>query len=171
MNKMIQSISSYRFLSILIIAVFLFSCNKKTPTLTSSTEEFIHCTINGTPYNFDMPTDSVFVDSLAETMSFLNGGNIMGTRVPGGSNDLTRIIYNKAGIMQGSLQPLNFFYTPQTGIYPQFTTAATVPVITITEFGAVNQYIAGNFSALFTGPSPTNAQYNVNCKFRVRRRL
>ncbi|MEY2918187.1 MAG: hypothetical protein RIS73_1901 [Bacteroidota bacterium] len=158
----------FLFAAFAFVALF-YSCDKtETPT---STEEFIHSTINGTPYNFDMTTDSVFVDSLLETAYFLNGGNIYGTRVPGNGSDLTKITYNKAFIAQGSLQPLSSFYTPQTGIYPQFTTAATAPMITITEYGLVNQYIAGNFTALFIGPAPTNTQYNVSCSFRVRRRL
>jgi len=159
-----------KLVTAVVICLALYCCHKG-PSSVSGTGEFIHYTVNGTLYNFDMPADSVFVDSLSESMSFTNGGNIFGNRIPVSSNDAIRIIYNKASISQGSLQTLVSFYTPQTGFYPQFTTASAPVMITVTEYGAVNQYIAGNFAATLVGPAPTNTIYNISCSFRVRRRL
>jgi hypothetical protein len=41
--------------------------------------------------------------------------------------------------------------------------------VNITEYGAVGQFISGNFTGTLTGAAPTNTPYNIVCSFRVRR--
>jgi hypothetical protein len=47
----------------------------------------------------------------------------------------------------------------------------TTPIfVNITEYGAVGQFIAGNFTGAFRGGGPANTVYNVTYSFRIRRR-
>jgi hypothetical protein len=156
-----------------LFAVVFFSCNKgNIDSLKAlSTDEFIKYNVNGTDYNFTLPVDSVFADSLVESPSFSISNKVYATRIPGTGTDLARIEYDRLGASQGSMQALKLFYTSQTGLYPYTTTSASTVLVTITEYGNVNEYIAGNFSGLFIGPAPGNIQYNVICSFRVRKRL
>jgi hypothetical protein len=151
--------------------MLLFTTCKKNNTASSS-DEYIHYIINGVPYNFDMPVDSVFADSLAETASFTTGKNIIGKKSGITTTDFTRITYNKnnTSLTPGSQATIVSFYTPQTGLYPQFATTVSPVLMNFTEVGAVNEYIAGNFSAVFTA-SPSISVYTITCNFRVRRRI
>lgn len=153
------------------MVAFFYSCKKNG--VTSFTDEYIHYDINGVPCNFDMPADSVFADSVKEASSFLDNKSVYGRRLAPNTTDITRITYDKtnAAITAGSQATLLFLYTPQTSFFPQAVNTAAPIIINFTEAGAVNQYIAGNFSATFTAPSPANTVYNVSCKFRFRRRI
>ena len=157
------------FLILIASPFFIASCKKSNAPLNNN--EFVHYTVNGTAYAFDMPVDSVFSDTIPETPSFPIGGRVYGNRIPGGSMDVVRLYYTPTGIIAGSSQPLYFFYTPQTGYYPYTTTSANPILVNISEYGTINQYISGNFTATLTGPSPTYTTYNVICDFRVRRRI
>jgi hypothetical protein len=154
-------------------ALGFYSCNKSnTDSLKAlSTEEFIKYNVNATDYNFTMPVDSVFADSLVESPYFFPSNKVNANRIPVSAVDFARIDYEKTGISQGSMQPLKIFYTSQTGFYPYTTTSTNPVLVTITEYGNVGEYIAGNFSGLFIGPAPGNIQYNVICSFRARRRI
>jgi len=164
----------------LIISVGLccfvfYSCNKKTPGTVLSPDEYINYTVNGIAYNFTMPMDSVMVNDSLETISFIPYNEVIGNRIPNVANDFARIAYTQTGIAQGSLQQLNIFYTLQTGAYINnisgYLTAVNQVMIKITEYGAVGQFIAGNFTATFTGPPPGNTPYIVICDFRVKRKM
>jgi hypothetical protein len=86
-------------------------------------------------------------------------------------NDVIKFDYLKSGTTVGSSQLLRFFFSPQTGLLPYFSMPAVPVYIHITEYGNVGEYIAGNFSGLFTSNAPGNPRYNVVCAFRVRRRI
>jgi hypothetical protein len=71
-----------------------------------------------------------------------------------------------AGIGVGSSQTLQNFFASQILDSIHITTPI---LVNITEYGAVGQFTAGNFTGIFTGASPANTQYNVSCNFRLRR--
>jgi hypothetical protein len=156
-----------------LFAVVFYSCNKSNidASKTLSTEEFIKYNVNGTDYNFTMPADSVIANGLVETPNFGDPNRVFANRIPASVTDLARVEYERVGTSLGSMQPLKLFYTLQTGLYPYTTTSANPVLVTITEYGIVGEYIAGNFSGLFIGPAPGNVQYNVICSFRVKRRI
>jgi hypothetical protein len=161
-----------KILAVIVLCFIIFTgCKKNEAQKVLSNEEFIEYTINGVQYKFIMPLDSVYSDSVLETSSFVQLKNVFANRVPTNNTDICRIDFLKAGIALGSAQKLNSFYTLQTNFYPYFTTSSNNIYVNITEYGLVNEYMAGNFSALLTGSPPTNTTYNVDCKFRVRRRL
>ncbi len=72
----------------------------------------------------------------------------------------------RTGIAQGTVQNLISFTPTQI---PATSTITTPIGVNITEYGVVGQYVAGNFSGIVTGPSPTNTVYNVTCNFRIKR--
>lgn len=158
-----------------LLALVFYSCNKRSPNTILSPDEHINYTVNGTAYHFIMPADSVMADDSLETLSSIPLSRVTGQRIPNAAADFSSIRYDQTGITVGSSQKLNFFYTLQTGAYIQniagYLTTSNPVMITITEYGAVGQFIAGNFTAVFTGPSPGNISYNVDCDFKVKRKI
>ena len=155
-----------------IFSVFFISCkNSITPKVVLATDEYIHYTVNGTLYSFDFPADTIFANDSAETSNFVSTSTIDSRRIPDMLTEYARIGYQENGTTVGSSQNLLFFYTPQTGMYPYFTTSATPVSVNITEYGTIGQYISGNFTATLTSSGPGNPQYNVVCSFRVRRKI
>ena len=74
--------------------------------------------------------------------------------------------FTGTGISAGSTQVLNSFYTSQI----QDTTTISSPInVNITEYGAIGQFIAGNFTGTLTGNGPAFTMYNIICTFRIRR--
>jgi hypothetical protein len=82
------------------------------------------------------------------------------------SNRYISIGFNQAGIAVGSSQNMSMFYTSNISDSTAFTTPIAV---NITEYGAVGQFISGNYSGAFVGALPTSTIYNVTGSFRVRR--
>lgn len=125
-----------------------------------SIQQFVNFTINTTPYAYTAPTDSLT----------LSGG---GTNTDysifvanNATSNFGTIRFTRTGIAQGSTQNLLSFSPIQI---PLNSTINTPIGVNITEYGAIGQYVAGNFSGVVTGPSPTNTIYNVTCNFRIRR--
>ncbi|MGC4103214.1 hypothetical protein [Ferruginibacter sp.] len=155
------------------ILVLFYSCNKNNTA--PGTEEYIHCTVNGAPYNFDAPADNLNTPDSFETLPFIADQFIAsGKRIPQASNDFAYLAVNKTGIAQGSIQALNTFHIPQITGYAYnitgYSTAASPVMVNITEYGLPGQYIAGNFTCVLTEPAPVNTQYTITCNFRVKRK-
>jgi hypothetical protein len=158
---------------LILFAVAFHSChkNKTDASKTLSTEEFIKYNVNGIGYDFTMPADSVFANGLVESPNFNDPNRVFANKIPASTTSFARVDYERAGTSQGSMQLLKNFYTGQTGLYPYTTTSANPVLVSITEYGIIGEYIAGNFTGLFIGPAPGNTQYNVTCSFRVKRRI
>ncbi len=130
-----------------------------------STEEFLNYTVNGTNYSFTSPVDSftqaVYIDSTVsgEEMIVIEGGNM--TTGNGMVFDFLR-----TNIAQGSTQTLGYINFNPPGEEVNVVQPASV---TITEYGNIGGFIAGNFTATAQGVNPPNTQYTVTCNFRVRR--
>lgn len=139
--------------------------------IATSTDEFVRYNVNGIDYDFSMPVDSVWADSLVETPYFIPDNKIFASRISSPSVNSVRIEYEKNGIIAGSSHNLKLFYTTQTGLFPYSTTSMNTVLVNITEYGNVGQYIAGNFTNQFIGPAPGNILYNVICSFRVKRKI
>ena len=119
-------------------------------------EQFVNYTINSANYYFTTPV-STFNYSNAYSSVYLQA-----TANP----ERTYIIMSNSGIAVGSTQDLQNFYQTQLNDSLHITTP--VPV-NITEYGAIGQFTAGNFTGVFTGAPPANTQYNVTCSFRFKR--
>lgn len=157
-------------------ALCMLSACHKGPSPDSPPDEYIHYTVNGTAYNYDMPMDSIIPgpDSV-ETANFNPDYYVYGKRIPNVPDSIVTIEFDKAGITTGSAQMLHVFFIPQTRMgyaynVPTYATAAAPVMVSITEYGLPGQYISGNFSALFTNPPPTSTPYNVVCSFRIKRK-
>ncbi len=129
-----------------------------------TTQQFLNYTVNGTAYTIAPPADSLTQYNNVQT----NPASIQisGYGTSGGSTSTSYLTFSSPGIAVNSTQTLMSFYTPQLNDTLRILT--TIPV-NITEYGAIGQYMAGNFSGIFTGPAPANTPYNVTCNFRVRR--
>lgn len=122
-----------------------------------SNDQFINLTVNGIPYSF---TDSVTYNNAQLLV------NLGGTHQTGTANwKWINILFSNAGIANGTTQPLSELrtnYIEEFGLQSSST-------VTITEFGAIGQFISGTISATGTGYAPPNTTYNITGNFRVRR--
>ena len=126
-----------------------------------SIQQFITYTIDGgSPIEFFYPADSL--------THYGNGSTaicyISGSRIPGSGTDNVNFSFPTNGIAVGAVQILETFYSSQLGTQ----TSTSAVNVNITEYGAVGEFIAGNFSGPVMGPPPTTT-YNIVCSFRVRR--
>jgi len=161
---------------IAICFIFFISCKKTNPNSVAPnfflpTDEYIRYNVNGTDYSFNMPADSVLSNDSLETFNFIPFASVLGTRIPNITTDLVKINYQNNGMSVGSMQPLMLFQTPQTELYPYFAHSTPPLLVNITEYGAVGQYISGNFSGPLIGAPPGNLVYVITCSFRVKRRM
>ena len=127
-----------------------------------SIQQFISYTVNGgTPIEFTYPTDSLG--------HYGNGSTSLNT-IFGSDNTATNSFINfsftNTGIAVGSVQLLQNFSSTQAGTQ---TTFATPINVNITEYGAVGEFMAGNFTGTVTIPGPTPVNNVIVCTFRVRR--
>jgi hypothetical protein len=129
--------------------------------------EFIHYTIDGINYTINPPADTMIQYFLPRTST--PAMQIFSINRQGAIPDSVNIYFSQPGIASGSSQALFGFYStnlinPTGGI----SIANPIPV-NITEFGAIGEFIAGNFTGNLTGPVPANLPYHITCSFRVRR--
>jgi hypothetical protein len=131
-----------------------------------TTQQFFNYTINGTSYSLTSPADTfyMFVNTQSNPATIQISGQTISQGAP--INRYISIGFNQAGIAVGSSQNMSMFYTSDISDSTAFTTP--IPV-NITEYGAVGQFISGNYSGSFVGALPTSTIYNVNGSFRVRR--
>ena len=126
-----------------------------------STQEFITYSINGgTPVQLTSPADSLYHSGNGTTaVSYISGSRIS-------INEYVNFAFANGGIAVGSMQNLVAFNSSQfANTQPTITTPINV---SITEYGAVGQFISGNFTGTMASTTPA-ATYNIVCSFRVRR--
>lgn len=130
-----------------------------------STQQFVTYTINGgSPITYTLPGDSITHYGAGTTAS-----SFISAFSPLGGNGEVNMSYTNTGIGVGTSQNLISFNTTQ--FPPNTQTSIPTPInVNITEYGAVGQFISGNFSGavVTTGPPP-NTTYNIVYSFRVRR--
>ena len=81
-----------------------------------------------------------------------------------GSSAVANLFFEGANMALGSNQPFVAFYHGR-----QLTATNNNPVkVNITEYGAIGQYVSGNFSGVLIDIT-TNILYNVSCNFRIKR--
>ena len=126
-----------------------------------TTEEFINYTINSTDYSIAAPAATFGQDGSSTNGQYISG-------YPSNSpNRGVSFYFSGAGIGAGSSQNLIQFSAPEINDSTSILTPITV---NITEYGAVGEFIAGNFTGTFTGGAPANTPYVVTCSFRTRRK-
>ena len=130
-------------------------------TCGTSNQEFFNYSINGTNYSFTPPV------AYFGQQDGSNANNIP-TEFIYATDYITtgELVFTQQNIAPGSTQTLENFYCSQAGTDSSLANSS-VPVY-ITEYGAVGQFIAGNFSGILTG-TPSNLTYAITCNFRVRR--
>lgn len=131
-----------------------------------STEEFLNYTINGANYSLTTPVDSfvqeVTLDSLPigqETIS-ISGVNIT-------TNYGLVFDFIKNNIAAGTTQTLESLTFDPPGEEVIIIQPSNV---SITEYGNIGEFIAGNFTANVKGVNLPYNPYSITCNFRVRRR-
>ncbi|MES2848149.1 MAG: carboxypeptidase-like regulatory domain-containing protein [Bacteroidota bacterium] len=127
-----------------------------------TTEQFINYTQDGVVFTYTSPTDSFIMYS--NTQSVPTSIYIFGTSmIAGGPNATTvSLAFTETGIAAGSTQQLLSFGSDSLQI--------SAPIdVNITEYGAVGQFVAGNFTGTLLNPPPANTPTSVTCSFRVRR--
>jgi hypothetical protein len=141
--------------------------NNNAGTLTAcggvSIAQFVTFTINGTSYDFALPIDSVYQSFSQNSFPSMGVG---ASKMAGGTYQDVDLFFTSVNIAPNSVQTLNNFFTS----YIADTLSITTPInVNITEYGAVGEYVSGNFVGTLTGAAPANRLYNVNCSFRFLR--
>lgn len=132
---------------------------------TVSTLQFFNYTIDGTNYSFTAP-----VDSLTQYAKPQNTPPpiIINASRGSGNTQGAMISILQTGAALNSLQKLLSFDCAEIG---GNSTIATPINVKITEYGAVGQFMEGNFTGTITGSAPGNTLHQVTCSFRVRRSM
>jgi hypothetical protein len=127
-----------------------------------SIEESITYTVDGNSFTLSAPGDFLAqrTDSIAGDMIYIAGANNI--------NNL-EFSFSNLNIAQGSTQQLTYFTSTQTGQTNAGAGGAPVVNVNITEYGAVGQFIAGNFTGTVKDLQ-TSSDHTVTCNFRVRRK-
>ena len=129
----------------------------------TSTQQFINFTVDGTPHNFVYPADSLDGNSYSQGTTFTT------TNVNGYSPASNKSIYFTFNGGATGTFPLSFVMAQLPGfVTDSLTMIVSSPInVTMTEFGSVGGFIAGNFSGtLYTNGT---VAHPVVCSFRVRR--
>ena len=128
-------------------------------------EEFINYSVNGTNYSLAAPVDSLgsYSYDFGLTKAVLIQANPNNNISD--SNDVD-FDFEEAGIAVNSQQKLLLF---SSGYYNDSMNVTTPILVNITEYGAIGQFIAGNFTGTLIGSAPALKPYNITCNFRVRR--
>lgn len=127
-----------------------------------SSEESITYSIDGNSYTLSAPGDFLAqrTDSVPGEIFYIAGASNI--------NSLEFSFLNQ-NITQGSTQQLKYFTSTQTGQTNAGNAGTPVINVSITEYGAVGQFVAGNFTGTVKDIQ-TNADHTINCSFRIRRK-
>lgn len=129
-----------------------------------TTQQFLNLSINGTPYTYSAPVDSLTLYA-AQTGTNIANYIFYAYRTSAPSQQ-TGFNFNGQGIAVGSNQALINFNCQMIND----STSMVNPInVTISEYGAIGQFISGNFTGTLRGAAPLNTLYNIVCSFRVRR--
>ncbi len=125
-----------------------------------SSQEFLNITIDGNSDSYFYPVDSLFAGNAGPANIYGIGAHHIGSP----TSSWTAFQINNIGIVAGSTQPMTQF---ESYLLPmQVTTAINV---NITEYGAIGEFVAGNFAGTVTETLPPNTSHNVSCSFRTKR--
>jgi hypothetical protein len=150
------------------VTLTVISGNNNAGTLIAcgiSNEQFINYTVNGVSYPLTAPADTIDHTVSAQGIP---ADVISGVAYTGGSvSNSFSIWFTHDGIALNSTQSAISIaaYHPADSTF-----TITSPInVNITEYGAVGQFISGNFSGILTGAPPANKPSTITCQFRVRR--
>lgn len=129
----------------------------------TSIQQFISYTIDGgTPIEFTFPTDSI--GHYGNGSTAIN--TIYGSRNAPAPQSFVNFSFTNAGIGVGSVQTLEMFGSSEIGTQTSQPSSINV---NITEYGAVGEFIAGNFTGIVVAPGTPPVNKTIACTFRVRR--
>ena len=144
-----------------LTTVSLVSGNNNIGTLNAcgtSIVQFFNYSVNGANYFLAFPADNIYqsVYTYINTINYVSAYN----------NTLGATLYMiQQNIAVGVPQDLESFNCSQI---PDSLISTPALKVAITEYGAVGQYMSGNFAGVLHGYlNPTN--YTITCSFRVKR--
>lgn len=128
----------------------------------TSTAQFLNYTINGTNYSYTAPPDSLqLYPNFSGTNNF-NSYQLIASTVPMASYSLIK--FSSTGMAAGSTQTMLYMK------FNEMTDSCTNALpVTITEYGAVGQFVAGNFNGTVNYFNTPTTTLTVSGSFRVRR--
>lgn len=170
----------FKLLSFLLLtSVSFFSCKKNIAGENElsivanpvAMQQYFNYTVNGTAFSYTTPADSLNLIGLFETAPFNeNKYSVSCNNIPANSSSMTLLDFDKTGITLGSIQNIKRLITPQF-VYAVLNTPSIT--VSITEYGNIGEFIAGNFAGTFMGylsnGTSTGSSYNVTGNFRVKR--
>ena len=129
-------------------------------------EEFFNYTIDATNYSYTAPADTVKnIVVGGENSPFFNANIRIGCN--GQDANYTDLTFSRSGIGLNSQQPLAHFGT--TSVFGNSNILLGTSSVNITEYGAVGEFIAGNFTGSLFESQNQSVSHNITCSFRVRR--
>lgn len=132
----------------------------------TTSSQFLNITINGSTETFTHPADSLNYFNNNQS-----GASVGASKWSAGSIVSTGFDFAHSGITVGGNYAITSFYSsvvgpPNSTVLPVNQSTSSV---TITEYGAVGEFIAGTYVINATGPAPTNTAYTITGSFRIRR--
>ena len=125
-----------------------------------TTQEFCNYSINGINYSLSSPADSFYTSNNGTPTSI----NIAAFALTG--NRWIQITSDYANVTVGGTETL---YDFQAAELPDSASIFTPINVHITEFGAVGEYMSGNFSGTMLNFFNQSIAYTITCSFRIRR--
>lgn len=144
----------------------LNSGNNALPNIQAcgTSTEFINYSLNGTPYFYSLPADTM-TQQVVPVSNYGLCDFIRGYKLPNLFLGC-EIAFTHPTTLPVNYQPLLFFYAREAQ-ESSFSIPGPV-MVQITEYGNVGLYISGNFSGVVKG-NTSNTLYNVSCSFRIKR--
>lgn len=127
-----------------------------------TTSQFVNLSVNGTPYSFTAPGDSLAYFNNNQSSVSIRAFRSTGT----GSTNSAHLLFSNSGLAVGSSQAFIEF---TTNYITEPVTYSPGGAVTITEYGAVGEFVSGTFTRTATGVAAPNTVYNITGSFRVRR--
>jgi len=159
-------VNSLQFIACLILLFSFVSCKKDSNEKIFSPEEFINYSIDGTSHSYVGPSDTLNQHySLSQESGTF--ASFLGIGCHGLDGNYIVVAFSDGNIGANSQQPLSLFGT--TAIFGSNNVLLGSPNVSITEYGAVGEFIAGNFTGVLIESLNQSFSHNISCSFRVRR--
>lgn len=169
-NTQKKSIGLVSMLALLLMIFNSYSCKKSHENKNNDVQqqaaplEYIHFNIDNLDSNFIAPADTVkFHGNGAENQLFNTVFGVTGIHYQGTDSNYVLISFSSYNIAQGSSQRLDKIM--RTGY--NFLIPSSPVYVNITEYGAIGQFISGNFTGTFADLS--NNAHVVSADFRMKR--
>ena len=160
-----------RLLFVVFLGIFFLSCKKNEchKNVSAPPQEFLKYSIDGTNYIYSAPADTMryTISDSAESPTFAHTGRVSSKGLL--DDNYSVFTFLRDGISLNSNQRLSIFGTTTVfGAYNPLISQNPL-YVRITEYGAIGEFISGEFTGVLFEAQNQSVYHNITCSFRVRR--